>query len=240
MVKTTNILLIEDNPADARLLQEHLNDLPDFVFELDHVSKLQEGRQIMAANTYHIVLLDLTLPDSQGINTVKQVVTEGLCMPVVVLSGVADEELAVQAVKEGAQDYLVKGEYDRRLLKRTIHYAIERNEIDYQLRQTQTKLQRALSELKEKQNKILEFEKLKSVQELAGAIAHEFAQPLQVLSNTLALMDNGQVPSKFIERCQRSISKIHELTANLQNITELKNKDYLDTKIIDIRHSMEA
>ncbi len=129
------ILLIEDNPGDARLVREMLSDVddPTFSFDIECATKLSTGLEFLAQNKVHVILLDLSLPDSHGIDTFFQVYKQSPDTPIVVLSGFKDETLSIEAVKNGAQDYLVKGHVDGHLLKRSIRYAIERQGIEREL-----------------------------------------------------------------------------------------------------------
>jgi signal transduction histidine kinase len=118
------VLLVEDNPADARLLGELLGEVPGHDFQLRH---FQERRPARAhRGEADVVLLDLSLPDAHGLETLERLLRDGTDVPVVVLTGLADEELARRALIAGAQDYLNKGEISPALLARTIFYAIER------------------------------------------------------------------------------------------------------------------
>jgi signal transduction histidine kinase/DNA-binding response OmpR family regulator len=120
------ILLIEDQPSDVRLLQEMLAEIKGDSFDLEHTNTLSAGLEWLAEGDTDIVLLDLSLPDSAGIDTFEQVRAQDPQMPVIILTGLADETMAVNTVRAGAQDYLVKGKIDSDLLARAIHYAIER------------------------------------------------------------------------------------------------------------------
>jgi PAS domain S-box-containing protein/putative nucleotidyltransferase with HDIG domain len=119
-------LLIEDNPGDARLIKEILVEGGESRFQLESVDRLSAGLTRLAANDIGVILLDLGLPDSQGFDTFARTYAEAPRIPIIVLSGLADEELAIKTVQEGAQDYLVKGHLDGHALVRTIRYAIER------------------------------------------------------------------------------------------------------------------
>jgi PAS domain S-box-containing protein/putative nucleotidyltransferase with HDIG domain len=121
-----NVLLIEDNPGDARLIQEMLAEGGKARFALECADCLLEGLGRLAANNIEVVLLDLGLPDSQGFDTFVKAYAQAPRMPILVLSGLDDEELAIKTVQEGAQDYLVKGQINSDLLVRAIRYAIER------------------------------------------------------------------------------------------------------------------
>ena len=126
MSKQFQILLLEDNPGDARLIQELLNESQTDTFSLVHVTHLAAGLKHLKANTPDAVLLDLGLPDSQGLGSVEKITSQAARVPVVVLTGLNDTEMAVKAMQAGAQDYLIKGEFSSDFLIRIIRYAIER------------------------------------------------------------------------------------------------------------------
>ncbi len=137
------ILLIEDNPGDVRLVQEILKEAPGN-FTLNVAERLGAGLKFLLSNNIDVVLLDMNLPDSGGLETLTRMQAEFPHMPVVIMTSIADESLAVQAVHLGAQDYLVKGETDVRLLWRSLVYAVERKLIDEALRQSEERLRFAL------------------------------------------------------------------------------------------------
>jgi signal transduction histidine kinase len=124
-------LLIEDNPGDARLIRETLKDAgASASVQVVHADRLATGLDILAGQDVDVVLLDLSLPDSTGLDTFTRVHTTVPGMAVVVLSGLNDESVAVRAVQEGAQDYLVKGEVDGPTLVRSMRYAVERQKLE--------------------------------------------------------------------------------------------------------------
>lgn len=122
----TNILLVEDNPADARLIAETLKESGSELLELTHKDRLDEALAAMESEHYDVVLLDLSLPDSQGLETMERLRSSHPGVPVVVMTGLDDETIALKAVHSGAQDYIVKGTVDGFALWRSIRYAIER------------------------------------------------------------------------------------------------------------------
>ena len=122
----TTILLIEDSPDDAFLFQEMLSEVGGTGVELVHCDRLSKGLAHVGRCGIDAILLDLSLPDSRGLDTFSKLHAEAPHLPIVVLSGHDDEALAVRAVREGAQDYLVKGQVDGSLLVRSVRYAIER------------------------------------------------------------------------------------------------------------------
>jgi len=121
-----HILLVEDNPGDARLMREYLNDPAGASFELEHVGTLTAGLERLVKGGVHLVLLDLSLPDSPMPETFRRVHEAAPEVPIIVMSGLDDERFAMQTVQEGAQDYLVKSQVDTRLLVHAMRYAIER------------------------------------------------------------------------------------------------------------------
>ncbi len=132
-----SVLLIEDNPGDARLIREQLREAAETAFEVSLVNSLQQGISTLVEQTFDVVLLDLSLPDSFGLDTLQKIRSVVQDVPIVVLTGFDDQTLGIQAVQMGAQDYLLKNDSHPKLLSRTIRYAIERHRIETQLRQSQ-------------------------------------------------------------------------------------------------------
>ena len=122
-----SILLVEDNLADARLLREALRDAGDAYARMEHAASLDEAFDRIRNESYDVLLLDLGLPESDGLDTLRRVYAMFSEIPIVVMTGLDDEEVAVRAVQAGAQDYLVKGQVDPRVLLRTLRHAIERH-----------------------------------------------------------------------------------------------------------------
>jgi diguanylate cyclase (GGDEF)-like protein len=127
------VLLVEDNDVDAQLTQDLLSEWSIEEFQIARVKTLGEGLTFLSREQFDAVLLDLSLPDAFGLPTVRQVHATSPTIPVVVLSGVNDQNLALQAVQQGAQDYLVKGQGHPELLARAVRYAIERKRSEERL-----------------------------------------------------------------------------------------------------------
>lgn len=134
MRQSLQALLIEDNDGDARLIRERLAEGTDLRVELERVRQLSEGLAQLAQRTYDVVLADLSLPDSHGLETFERVQAAAPDEPIVVLTGLDDEEIALKAMRTGAQDYLVKGRINGELLIRSLRYAMERKQAERQLR----------------------------------------------------------------------------------------------------------
>jgi diguanylate cyclase (GGDEF)-like protein len=128
-----SVLLIEDNPGDARLIEEMLREDPATPFRLSRADRLSRGLELLSLKETELVLLDLSLPDSHGLETFSKVYAHSPKVPIIVLSGNDDQTLALFAVKSGAQDYLVKGKIDRELLLRAMQYSIERKRYQEEL-----------------------------------------------------------------------------------------------------------
>jgi len=142
-VSTLRILLMEDNPGDARLTQLLLEEASDFSFDLVHVTSFEQGMAALADGRFDIALVDLSLGDSYGIETVRRMHQRVPLMPMIVLSGLEDETMAMATLQEGAQDYLVKGQGDANLVIRSIRYAMERKRVEAQLVETKNSAEAA-------------------------------------------------------------------------------------------------
>jgi len=135
--KPVEILLIEDNPGDVRLIQEMLAGSGQDRYQLECTDRLSKGLECLVKGGIDVVLLDLSLPDSQGLDTFDKVQAQAPAVPLVLLTGADDKMLAVQAVRQGAQDYLVKGDIDSTVLGHAMRYAVERNRVVQELRESE-------------------------------------------------------------------------------------------------------
>ncbi|MFB6136540.1 MAG: hybrid sensor histidine kinase/response regulator [Halobacteriaceae archaeon] len=168
MKATLRALLVEDNPGDARLVRHHLGDdlVAEFVGDLDvvHVETLADAVAELDGEGYHVVLLDLGLTETTGLDTLDRVAETAPDVPVVVLTGNRDNDVAVEAIRRGAQDYLTKDRIDPHTLARSLRYAVERRRQEREL---------------ERQNERLE--------EFAGLVSHDIRNPLNVAQGHLEL-----------------------------------------------------
>lgn len=135
MSETLRLLIVEDNPADADLIREMLPTSGPVIFQTEWVVRLAAALTRLKAPGIDLVLLDLGLPDSRGLVTYHQIRREAPQIPVIVLTGTNDDELAVAAVRDGAQDYLCKSQLGGHLLARSARYAVERKQTECQARQ---------------------------------------------------------------------------------------------------------
>ncbi|MBI2371069.1 MAG: response regulator [Deltaproteobacteria bacterium] len=173
-MRPIRVLLIEDNPGDVRLLQAWLADVRGVPLALEHADRLAAGLARLARGGIDAVLLDLSLPDSEGLETFTRAHAHAPVVPIVVLTGLDDEMVGMKAVREGAQDYLVKGQLTGPLLVRALRYAIERQAADADLQRQRDALARS--------------EKLAAMGRLLAGVAHELNNPLTVIVGHTAFL----------------------------------------------------
>src|ERR1700689_5161289 len=135
--KKLQVLLVEDNAGDVRLLREMFSKERVDSFELTHCLRMSEALLHLAKGGTDIVLLDMGLPDEHGLDTVRRAHAAAPGVPMIVLTGLDDEALAAEAMKAGAQDYLIKGQIENRALPRALRHAIERDHLAQRLRDQQ-------------------------------------------------------------------------------------------------------
>ena len=221
-----DILLIEDNITDVRLIQEFLKKISDFSYELESFSRLGDGLNRLKTKNFDIILLDLKLPDSDMESTIEKMLNLTSKFPIIVLTGFDDEEIALNSLKKGFQDYLVKGELNANILKRAILYGIERHKIESKkVKETDIKI-----ELDDKDKMILNilqdnykisYKEISEKVNLAASTIHNRVQnmlndgiikkfdtvidPLKVGYNTIAIIHLFVNPSKLKDIVQKLI-----------------------------------
>jgi len=146
-MNATKILLLEDNSGDARLIRELLRDIQGHAIEMVTAESLAQAFDRLKEGPVDVALVDLSLPDSHGLETFQRLGEAFPALPLVLLTGLNDQDIAIQAVRQGAQDYLVKGEVDGHILIRAIHYAIERKRIQAELEAVNARVQKNAEDL---------------------------------------------------------------------------------------------
>lgn len=194
---TKIILLIEDNPGDARLIQEYLSAGEDNSYSLIWKKSLSEGKQYLKESIVDAVLLDLNLPDSVGKDTIFEMQLDMLCEPIIILSALEDEEAAMYAVHIGAQDYILKGEINAFKLKRAILFAIERK----------IYLKNFAKDYGKHSGSHTDTDKLFSI------IAHDLRSPFHALMGLTELLD-GDFDTLTKAEVKKYIHDLHEVTKN--------------------------
>jgi two-component sensor histidine kinase/CheY-like chemotaxis protein len=222
--KQINVLVIEDNLADTALIREMLKESQNTRFKLYNARKLQEGLEIINENSIQVLLLDLNLPDSKGIETFYKASESVSEIPIIILSGFDDEDTAIKAVKGEAQDYLIKGNVESSLLVRSICYAIERkaNEIELlkysdhleelveqrtlELKNSNIQLKKEIEERKNAEEEIRTSLLEKKV--LLEEIHKRVENNLETISNLMGLECSNAVDKEPVEIYQESQNRV--------------------------------
>jgi len=232
------ILLIEDNAGDARLLQEHLRETGTDEFNLTHLQSLDEGISRLQTRAkdqrpYDILLLDLSLPDSSGLKTVRRAQAGAPRTPIVVLTGLDDEETGMEAVRMGVQDYLIKAHVDQRTITRAIRYAIERKRVEDQLRELNETLEQRVAE-----RTAMAEERASQLR----ALANELTQSEQRQRRRLAQMLHDQlqqllIAAKFRVGALRSRTSGKEQLLAVDQVDELLDESIKASRVLTIELS---
>ena len=210
------ILLIEDNAGDARLLREMFTEQGTVNVEFAHVDCMGAAEKYLSAHEVDIILLDLGLPDSQGLGAIRRAHAAAPRVPLVVLTGFDDELLAEQALQEGAQDYLIKGQIEQRGLLRALRYATERKRLD----------------------------RLKD--EFVSTVSHELRTPLTSIAASLGLLVGnavGQLPHAMGRLLSIAHANSQRLARLVDDILDMEKMDagrvVFDFKRVEVRALVE-
>ncbi len=192
------ILLLEDNPADAQLFLALLKEQNEFECRVKHIERLEKGLKALEEGSFAIILADLGLPDSDGLDTVRKIVAKAPNSPIVVLTGNIDVSLGVKALRCGAQDYLVKNDLSSALLIRSIQYSLERKNL----------------------------EKLKD--EFVGVVSHEMRTPLAIIKEGVSnIVDRLAGPlneeqTEILKVTEQNIERLKRMIDNVLSFSRLE------------------
>jgi len=225
-LESLQVLLVEDSLTDARLFQHVFLRSSVGKWSLEIAERLSDAIGYCQSNTFDLVLLDLNLPDSEGLDTITKFNQAFPDIPIIILTAFDDEELALQAMARGAQDYLVKDQVTTYLLRRSIRYAMERSQIVQRMRDSEQATLKALEKEKE-------LNQLKSY--FVSMVSHEFRNPLTALQLTseIILTSGDQLtPEKkqiYIKRMESTIQNMCQL------LDEIMLLGKVDTGNFDIK-----
>jgi signal transduction histidine kinase len=219
--KTIKGLLIEDDPNDALLFMSYMKSGlgPSVPFEFKEAATLKRAFELLAEGGIDVVMLDVMLPDSRGIGTVQKLRDRFPEIPIVVLTGLADEAVGIEALRIGAQDYLVKGNMDGHALRRTISYAVERNRMLLDLR----RVEQLKAEIGERER----MDRLKD--ELMSTVSHEMRNPLAVIKVVACGLRDGlrgamtKQQLEMISMQYRNIQRLEKIIGRILDLSRLES-----------------
>jgi signal transduction histidine kinase len=205
--KPLQVLLVEDNAADARLLREMFSKERADSFELTHLSRMRDAEVHLAKGGVDIVLLDMGLPDGHGLDTLRRARAAAPDVAMIVLTGLDDEALAAESIKEGAQDYLIKGQIENRALPRALRHALERHRL-----QAETDLMRA--------------QQLQLRDEFLSHVSHELRSPLTAIYSFGTIIADGLAgettpqQNDYLQIILRNVSQLQAMIEDLLEVTQ--------------------
>lgn len=233
--KEIRVLLVEDNPGDVRLIREMLSESRGFSFNLECADRLSAGLDRLNTPGVDVLLLDLGLPDSLGFDTYKKVHDRAPAVPIIMLTNTDDELLAVRAVKQGAQDYLVKGRVDGNLLVRSMQYAIERKRAEESLKKAheelEIKVQERTAELRAVNSELEAF---------AYSVSHDLKAPLRAIDgfSQILLQDYRDILDKkgqhYLKQVRAGAQDMGQLIDDLLNLSRI-GRQAMIKKPIDLK-----
>ncbi|RJP78349.1 MAG: diguanylate cyclase [Desulfobacteraceae bacterium] len=233
------LLIIDDNPEDRLLYRRLLKGITGRRFGFVEADTATEGLDFLHGETIDCVLLDYNLPDMDGIELLSELRKDQRFadLPIVFLTGQGNEAIAVNAMKSGATEYLVKSVITQDLLSRAIAYAIDKKANEKALKQKTEELQKSFAELEkanrqiiEQQKAIVEEERLKVLLQMAGATAHELNQPLMVLLGNIQLLEMDQHEPdkmmKYVKKIENAGQRIADIVKKIQTLRHHEVKNY--------------
>jgi signal transduction histidine kinase len=220
--KALQILLVEDNAGDARLLREMFSTEKPGSFELTHFMRMREAMIHLAKGGVDIVLLDLGLPDAHGLDTVRRAHEVSPSVPLIVLTGLDDETLAGEAMQEGAQDYLIKGQIENRALPRALRYAIERH-----------RMQTEADQIKKMQ--------LQLKDDFLSHVSHELRSPLTAIYQFGTILADGLAgetkpeQQEYLQIILRNVRQLQSMIDDLLEATRAQTgKFVIETQCVSV------
>lgn len=231
---TMDVLLVEDDEVDELTVRRLLsNDVT-----IHCVNSLSQAIARSLQQQFHLILLDLGLPDSKGLETFTQLRAKVPEVPIVVLTGLDDESLAVKTIKEGAQDFLVKGYLDTRALQ-SLGFAVERNKLVRKLRDARDQQAKLESDLRDRERQLAHLGRVALLGEVTAEIAHEVSQPLQAIANVVSVLQiqsTSEAMTKLVQRIDSDLAlaqAILKRTRKFSKNSDVELSSFAISEIVD-------
>jgi signal transduction histidine kinase len=234
------VLLVEDSPSDAVLLQESLAEARLGEFDFSHVECWADACRCLRQQRFDVLLLDLSLPDTSGLDTVMRARAEAPRLPVIVLTGQVNEAMGLEAVRLGIQDYLVKGQGDARLTVRAIRYAIERKQAEEDLRQTEEALRESERQLRRMNTELgrrvaertatLE-ETISDLEDFSHSITHDLRAPLRAIRSFAQILGEECLvcgrprAQEYVQRITNAAGRMDKLIQDVLQYSRLARSE---------------
>jgi signal transduction histidine kinase len=224
--RSLHILLVEDNAGDARLIREMLSNEKPGSFRMTHLLRMHEAEKHLLKGGVDIVLLDMGLPDAHGIETVRRARSIAPEVPMIVLTGLEDEALAAEAMKEGAQDYLIKGQIENRALPRVLRHAIERH--------------RMVAETDR-----IRKQQLQLKNEFLSHVSHELRSPLTSIYSFTSIIADGLAggtspqQDEYLQIILRNVRQLQAMIEDLLEVTQAQTgKLSIDVQCVSVSEAI--
>lgn len=244
------VLLVEDSPLDAALVTRLLDEARSPRFHVQRAAQLSEAVELLSEDTFDVILLDLMMPDCNGLEGLERLALDAPDLPIIVLTGVTDQEVALEALRRGAEDYLVKDEaISDALLVRSIRYGVERKRAELEIRRLNTELEARVArrtaqlrasetEQKETEEALRRAERLASIGTMAAGIAHEINNPIAAALNAAeAAMRFKDDPDAqhLLERCLDNVVRsAHRCRLIVENVLKFSRQEPTERSLVDI------
>ena len=229
---TYRVLLVEDNPADAFLVQQYFEEVADFEVDIVHVITIVDAIATLETRSFEVILLDLGLPDAFELSALERLNSTDLNIPIVVLTANTSIAVSLKALDLGAQDYLIKDDINPQSLSLAVRFALERHQYVEQL----LVAQRNTLNLK------LQFESERFFRELMTNIQHEFRTPLSIIQGSASIIRMNPKPDsidKHTQRIESAVDRLVGISEYLSKLAHLASLKHNDEHIILTSQDME-
>jgi len=227
--KCVKVLMVEDNINYGRLIKKNLQSLKNEKFDVILSNSLKEGLQELAIKDIDIVLLDLNLPDSYQIDTFLKIKNNSPNVPVIILTSMDNEEIAIKSIQMGAQDYILKNMINTEIIVKSIYYSLERSKITRELEIQKINVEKAYSELRSQSAQLIQSEKMNTVGKMVAGIAHGLNNPLMGVINTIQFLlektSDDHEDIEVLKMAEEASQRCIDIVNNLQNIASMQIED---------------